>query len=108
MDLLNSGQKSPLLESYLIEALEAVYERHTYKPVDHQRFSKLIEPLVADALSQYRMTRTAPAQATGSPAAGHHTQHTKQLSPERPACGADSGHVRHDQIGVTGVTGVSA
>lgn len=66
VDLLNSGQESPLLESYLIEALEAVYERHTCEPVDHQRFNKLIEPLVADALSQYRITRTASADITNS------------------------------------------
>lgn len=71
VDLLNNGQESPLLEGsllegYLIEALEAVYERHTSKPVDHQRFSKLTEPLVADALSQYRITRTASADITNS------------------------------------------
>jgi hypothetical protein len=71
VELLNNARESPLLEGsllegYLIEALEAVYERHTYKPVDHQRFSKLIEPLVADALSQYRITRTASADITNS------------------------------------------
>jgi hypothetical protein len=66
MDLLNNGQQSSILEGYLIEALEEVYERHTCKPVDHQRFSTLIEPLVADALSQYRMTRTASADITNS------------------------------------------
>ena len=66
VDLLNDGQAYPILENYLIEALEAVYERHTSKPVDHQRFSKLTEPLVADALSQYRITRTASADITNS------------------------------------------
>jgi len=66
VDLLNDGQECPILESYLIEALEAVYERHTSKPVDHQRFSQLTEPLVADALSQYRVTRTASADITNS------------------------------------------
>jgi len=66
MDLLNNGQQSSILEGYLIEALEEVYERHTCKPVDHQRFSTLIEPLVADALGQYRMTRTASADITNS------------------------------------------
>lgn len=66
LDLLNKGQQSSILEGYLIEALEEVYERHTCKPVDHQRFSTLIEPLVADALSQYRMTRTASADITNS------------------------------------------
>ena len=65
-DLLNNGQEGPLLENYLIEALEAVYDRHTNEPVDHQRFSKLIEPLVADALDQYQVTRTASADITNS------------------------------------------
>ncbi|MEP1217430.1 MAG: DUF6635 family protein [Marinobacter sp.] len=66
VDLLNNGQEDPLLEDYLIEALETVYDRHTNEPVDHQRFSSLIEPLVADALSQYRVTRTASADITNS------------------------------------------
>ncbi len=66
VNLLSNGQESSRLEGYLIEALEAVYERHTCKSVEHQRFSTLIEPLVADALSQYRMTRTASADITNS------------------------------------------
>ena len=66
VELLNNDQESPLLESYLIEALEAVYERHTCEPVDQQRFNTLIEPLVADTLSQYRVTRTAAADITNS------------------------------------------
>lgn len=65
-DLLNNGESDQLLESYLIDSLEAVYLRHTSEPVDHQRFSKLVEPLVADALSQYRVTRTASADITNS------------------------------------------
>jgi hypothetical protein len=64
-DLLNNGQKDSRLEGYLIEALEAAYERHGCKPIEHQRFSTLIEPLVADALSQYRMTRAAFAAFSG-------------------------------------------
>ncbi len=66
VDLLNNDQEGSLLEAYLIEALEAVYERHTCEPVDHQRFNTLIEPLVADTLSQYRVTRTAAADITNS------------------------------------------
>jgi len=65
-ELLNQSEESPLLERYLIEELEAVYARHTDKPVDHQQFSTLIVPLVADALSQYRVTRTASADITNS------------------------------------------
>lgn len=66
VDLLNDGQEKSLLESYLVEALEAVYARHTFEPIDHRRFSKLIEPLVDEALSQYRVTRTASADITNS------------------------------------------
>ncbi|MBW4934145.1 DUF6635 family protein [Marinobacter sp. F4206] len=66
VDLLNNGQEDPLLERYLVEALEAAYARHTLDPVDHQKFSKMIEPLVADALGQYRVSRTASADITNS------------------------------------------
>jgi len=66
VDLLNNGQEKPLLESYLLEALETVYAHHADEPIDHQRFTRLIEPLVAEALSQYRVTRTASADITNS------------------------------------------
>lgn len=66
VDLLNNGQEDPLLERYLVEALEELYQRHTRTGVDHQQFSKLIEPLVADTLSQYQVTRTASADITNS------------------------------------------
>lgn len=66
-DLLNNGQPTGhLLEDYLVEALEEVYQRHSSEPVDHQRFIKLIEPVIADALRQYRVTRTASADITNS------------------------------------------
>ncbi|WP_223794273.1 DUF6635 family protein [Marinobacter sp. F4216] len=66
VELLNNDQQDQLLERYLIEALEEVYDRHTREPVDHQQFSSLVEPLVSDALSQYRVTRTASADITNS------------------------------------------
>ena len=71
VELLNNGQagrlpEGNLLESYLVEALEEVYTRHTCDTVDRLQFSKLVEPLVADALSQYRVTRTASADITNS------------------------------------------
>ena len=69
-DLLNNrehpGPATPLLERYVIESLEALYARHAVEPADHQRFTRLIEPLLADALSQYRVTRTASADITNS------------------------------------------
>lgn len=66
VELLNKGPTGHLLEDYLVEALEAVYARHTCEPVDHRQFSTLIEPLVTDALNQYRITRTASADITNS------------------------------------------
>ncbi|QSP94810.1 hypothetical protein LPB19_16820 [Marinobacter salinisoli] len=66
MDLLNNGAQGSLLERHLIEALEAVYARHCREPVDHRAFTTTIEPLISDALSQYRVTRTASADITNS------------------------------------------
>lgn len=66
VDLLNDGRNGPLLEQYLVEALEEVYARHNREPVDHQRFRELIEPLFAETLSQYRVTRTASADITSN------------------------------------------
>lgn len=66
VELLNKGPSGHLLEDYLIEALETVYARHSHEPVDHRRFGRLIEPLVTDALNQYRVTRTASADITNS------------------------------------------
>lgn len=74
-DLLNNrehqhpehpGPATTLLERYVIESLEALYARHAVEPINHQRFSQLIEPVLADALSQYRVTRTASADITNS------------------------------------------
>jgi hypothetical protein len=66
-DLLNNGEPTGhLLEDYLVEALESVYERHSSEAVDHQHFIKLIEPVIGDALRQYRVTRTASADITNS------------------------------------------
>lgn len=66
VELLNQGASGHPLENYLIEELEALYARHSREPVDHRRFGRLIEPLVADALNQYRVTRTASADITNS------------------------------------------
>lgn len=65
-DLLNDGRTGPLLEHYLVDALEEAYARHNHEPVDHQQFRELIEPLFAQTLSQYRVTRTASADITSN------------------------------------------
>lgn len=66
VELLNDRQQGSLLERYLVVALEAVYARHNREPVDHRQFRRLIEPLFADTLSQYRVTRTASADITSN------------------------------------------
>lgn len=66
VELLNNGQEKPLLERYLLEELEEVYERYNCEPVNHEQFKELIGPLVADTLSQYRVTRTASADISNS------------------------------------------
>jgi hypothetical protein len=66
VELLNNGQEKPLLERYLLEELEAVYQRYNCEPVNHKQFKELIGPLVADTLSQYRVTRTASADISNS------------------------------------------
>ena len=70
-ELLNGNQpgqfsNASLLESYLIDSLEALYASQTKELIDHQQFTRLMEPLIADALSQYRVTRTASADITNS------------------------------------------
>jgi hypothetical protein len=66
VELLNNGQEKPLLERYLLEELEAVYQSYNCEPVNHKQFKELIGPLVADTLSQYRVTRTASADISNS------------------------------------------
>lgn len=66
VELLNNGQEKPLLERYLLEELEEVYQRCNCEPVNHEQFKELIGPLVADTLSQYRVTRTASADISNS------------------------------------------
>ena len=65
-ELLALGEPGQRLEDYLIDALEAVYTRHSHEPVDHQQFCRLMAPLITDALHQYRVTRTASADITNS------------------------------------------
>ena len=64
IDLLKMDRSTSLLEEYIVESLQDVYESHTDVPVDSRQFQQLIEPLVDQALVQYRVTRTASADIT--------------------------------------------
>lgn len=64
-ELLDPGP-SKRLEDYLVESLRDTWDSHHAGQVDVGRFRRLIEPLMEDALSQYRVTRTASADITNS------------------------------------------
>ena len=64
LDLLKMGRATSLLEEHIVESLQEVYESHVNNPVSSGKFHQLIEPLVDEALVQYRITRTASADIT--------------------------------------------
>lgn len=64
-ELLAIGEDNAL-ENYVLAALQQVYRRHHSQAGDEQRFVQIIEPLLADALKQYQLTRTASADITNS------------------------------------------
>jgi hypothetical protein len=65
-DLLCHGQSGHSLDDYLMDSLQTVYEQHTDKVVNRHQFQRMIEPLVAEALSEYQLTRTASADISNS------------------------------------------
>ncbi len=64
LDLLKLNRPTSLLEEHIVESLQEVYECHANNPVSSGHFHQLIEPLVDEALVQYRVTRTASADIT--------------------------------------------
>lgn len=64
-ELLNPGPGREL-EDYLIEALREAYDHQHPGHVDISQFRSLIAPLMDDALTQYRVTRTASADITNN------------------------------------------
>lgn len=64
-ELLNPGPGRGL-EDYLIESLREEYDNHHPGHTDLSQFRLLMEPLMDDALTQYRVTRIASADITSS------------------------------------------
>lgn len=54
------------LEDYLVESLREEYDSHHPGHTDVRRFRQLLVPLMDDALTQYRVTRTASADITNN------------------------------------------
>ena len=65
-ELLNPKADDKAIEAYLLASLQEVYRRHHREMVGDQRFVRVIEPLLDDALKQYQLTRTASADITNS------------------------------------------
>ena len=65
-ELLNPQGDDKGIEAYLLASLQDVYRRHQLEMVSEQRFVRVIEPLLEDALTQYQLTRTASADITNS------------------------------------------
>lgn len=65
-DLLHHNDPNASLVFYIAEELKLLYERHEHQQVDRQRFHQLTEPVVEEAMAQYRITRTASADITNT------------------------------------------
>lgn len=65
-DLLHKDDPNASLAFYIAEALQALYERHAHQQVDSQQFHRLTEPVIEEAMTQYRITRTASADITNT------------------------------------------
>lgn len=65
-DLLYQNNPRASLTFYISEELQALYECHEHHQVDSQQFHQLTEPVIEEAMMQYRITRTASADITNT------------------------------------------
>ena len=65
-DLLRQNDPNASLAFFIAEELQSLYERHEHQQVDRQTFHQLTEPVIEEALAQYRITRTASADITNT------------------------------------------
>jgi hypothetical protein len=65
-ELLSHGYSGRTLDDYLLDSLQAVYDKYNNKVVDQRRFHEMIEPLLDETLSEYQVTRTATADISNS------------------------------------------
>lgn len=65
-DLLKTNERESAFERHLLSSLQDLYGSHIHDHIGRQEFRLLIEPLVADALKEYQVTRTASADITNS------------------------------------------
>ena len=67
-DLLGQGRPEASLPFFIAEELKRLYQRHDqqHRDLDSRRFHALTEPVVAEAITQYQVTRTASADITNT------------------------------------------
>ncbi|WP_417225110.1 DUF6635 family protein [Amphritea sp.] len=65
-DLLQHNQPDASLSWYIAEALRELYQQQSDVCVDIAHFHRQAEPIIEDALAQYRVTRTASADITNT------------------------------------------
>lgn len=65
-ELLNRNDNDRLFEQYLTTSLQRLYHDQTDNANDPQRFNHFIKPLIANALTEYQVTRTASADISNS------------------------------------------
>lgn len=65
-DLLNQDKPEQSLQYYIVAELQQLYETHEHTKLNTERFHTLAEPVIEEALTQYRVTRTASADITNT------------------------------------------
>ena len=65
-DLLHQDSPERSLQYYIVAELQQLYEQHEQTELDTERFHALTEPVIEEALTQYRVTRTASADITNT------------------------------------------
>lgn len=65
-DLLHQNNPERSLQYAIVDELQQLYETQVDTEIDTTRFHALAEPIIEEALSQYRVTRTASADITNT------------------------------------------
>lgn len=65
-DLLQHGEPQRSLSWFIAEELRALYQKNENTDVDVEQFHAQAEPIIEEALTQYRITRTATADITNT------------------------------------------
>lgn len=65
-DLLHQDNPERSLQYCIVAELQQLYEAHAHTELDTEHFHALAEPVIEEALTQYRVTRTASADITNT------------------------------------------